>query len=1640
MWRLPSLVLLTLLLCASAFGQSTTVSGSIQDSPDGQLWFGGTYSFVFRVSPTSPTGAYFWQGAPFSTQQTIAGALDGSGHYSVSIPSNTAITPAGSTWDLTLCPLATSPCFTVQKITITGGTQTVAPAPPSVRINMGSPAPNTRAYRDGELVAGSLGQTYFNVTDGLVHVCNLVPCTVWNPIGGVINVAVAPTGACTPGSIPEQVISTGVIYTCQASVWAPIASSASAAGSPGQYQLNSGGVLGIGGLSESGGSVTNALDLTSRGPNPGGVDVRFFGAVALNPNSVPAPTGTITSGTNSLVVSAVSGVWAKGMGIAVAGAGTTHSMVTPAAPTVTPSCSTSETHMDYTTPAGAGSTAYQYQLALWNPSGGYTAASTTGTTSTGNASLGENTLTITSISTGTGQQKTALVSGSTANLAVGCVVHIAGTSDDGEYGGTQIVDGLPDGTHFTYTNGTDVAHGISTTTATGGTGFYWLCNHITVPAPNADGHQYMVFGRTSGSNVFLDFTKVINLGYTDATYLSWDDYGPTMMASPPTSWFVPTSPPVSAVQNTLLAFVGNIAGTTFTLVDKTGAAVNASNSVTSTPTRFDNMPAIIAAEAATGFVTNGGGGTIRFPAFENASGNFCFVTSTYFLVTVKAVIQDGPVCNAATIQLAPSGVWRGTLFDAPRLSLPQFASQPLIPIISQGANPVILLKGGGSLSNLTVTLSGNGGIGVFKVADAGSFYYENLNLASTGAGDYMSIPWYDYQDKTSGSFGGVMDKITCTTGPNQTTGVTLTPCMAFKYNNQYILSNIAQNRRGIFIVPFNGAGYDISMNADSQGMITPLVAVSQEISGNVPGHLKLHNLNPDTTAFPVLANLSPASGSIGFSVLIDGWNNPSSNGPVVSGKPFTSGLTMQRGVLQSVNEKNIGQNVGVNWEGGNSGNNPGYNITALRQMVVHYSGNHTTLANEAAVVSDATGTITIDCTINGAVWDVYSQAGTTTVAPSAGCTLYAKGATGSFILSNSQGIRIQVDNQGGAARAQGGGSTGGSSAGSVHALQGGDGGGGFEGTNTPTGPGIFSPVYDEPTSAGVAAAIRLPGVLINPQTGTTYIIGSANYWCDRGTVITASNAGAQTYTLVNPSTTCFGFNHFFIIKNIGPGTVTAVSSGFKINGADPASLLIAPSWTAFFWSNGVDYFASRLPDFGAFPNCVGGGNALQFTTATGIFSCGSSSAGVSSITGDGIIISNSGSTGAVTLTQASIAAHKFIMNNTAGSAAPGAQTPGKADLLGTLVYNDQINTYGAFNQNFSAATWEIPAAGGFAVSASSNFGLDTTAKTIKCYVNNADSTCMATTATDTTTTHAAFASATPGLYTTRAIVLGDLPTPSFPLTVAGTVTSGGIPCFTSTTQESSSALMTVNVYMKGGGAGVCPSPGLTTDDGTTSTYTGTGGTKSPAFTSTGTTAGFVDYPQGTTSAAVAPCNVANSICEQAPASVTAYVLNKPGAAPVNNNSAALCSNASPSVCAFTKMSQTAFLTSNYTNATTTFSNVTGISFSVEASTNYKVTCDLDYQTSATTADIKIQWTGPASPTAVTYDLATEVTASTLSASVATAFSTALSEAGTPTITTNFPLRTTLTLINGANAGTIQLQAAATGTGTITVVPGSCSAQ
>jgi hypothetical protein len=238
-----------------------------------------------------------------------------------------------------------------------------------------------------------------------------------------------------------------------------------------------------------------------------------------------------------------------------------------------------------------------------------------------------------------------------------------------------------------------------------------------------------------------------------------------------------------------------------------------------------------------------------------------------------------------------------------------------------------------------------------------------------------------------------------------------------------------------------------------------------------------------------------------------------------------------------------------------------------------------------------------------------------------------------------------------------------------------------------------------------------------------------------------------------------------------------------------------------------------------------------------------------------------------------------------------------------------------------------------------------------------------------------------------------------------------------------------SITFTAGNGGASAGTGINSNGGGISVTLGSAGTggsgtagKAGVIAVTGPTAGFDYYTQGS-AVTTANTNVpANSIIEQAPTAVTAYVLTKPTAAPTNNNSAKITTTAG--VETYSKMPQTVMLTSQYTNSTTSFTNVTGgnnLAFTLDASTTYQGTCVLYYQ-AASTGGLNIEFTGPASPTFVTYGLILPVSVSAFAGSgVATAYSTSLGSAVT-TAATNFPAIVTFGISNGSTSGTLQLLA------------------
>lgn len=156
-----SLVLL-LTFPLSLWGQSTTVSATVVDSSS-QAWSGGTYTISFRPVPNQP-GPYLWNGSPLTTTQ-FTGTMNGSGVFSVSIPSSSSITPSGSQWTFTICPSAASPCGALS-LAITGSSEDISSQVTSALPPVHTfPTPMGYAYADSQVQQlPGLGQSYFNTT------------------------------------------------------------------------------------------------------------------------------------------------------------------------------------------------------------------------------------------------------------------------------------------------------------------------------------------------------------------------------------------------------------------------------------------------------------------------------------------------------------------------------------------------------------------------------------------------------------------------------------------------------------------------------------------------------------------------------------------------------------------------------------------------------------------------------------------------------------------------------------------------------------------------------------------------------------------------------------------------------------------------------------------------------------------------------------------------------------------------------------------------------------------------------------------------------------------------------------------------------------------------------------------------------------------------------------------------------------------------------------------------------------------------------------------------------------------------------------------------------------------------------------
>ena len=227
-----------------------------------------------------------------------------------------------------------------------------------------------------------------------------------------------PSGACTQSQIAVDT-STGNFYSCVSGSWIKVGPG----GNP--------GVLVSPVITPN--PLAFDVNLVFKGPNPW-TDVTRYGVRSLAPTSTPASVGitaTINSGSTSAVVSTSSCpgqtgnvCFVNGDGVVIYGAGTTHSLTTPGAPSITPSLAIAGTGTGFVVNSPTGSTTYCYRVVARTKLGGLTAAGPETCIANGVVALGVNQATISTLTRN--NDVVTVVTSTPHGFPIGCSVTTCG--------------------------------------------------------------------------------------------------------------------------------------------------------------------------------------------------------------------------------------------------------------------------------------------------------------------------------------------------------------------------------------------------------------------------------------------------------------------------------------------------------------------------------------------------------------------------------------------------------------------------------------------------------------------------------------------------------------------------------------------------------------------------------------------------------------------------------------------------------------------------------------------------------------------------------------------------------------------------------------------------------------------------------------------------------------------------------------------------------------------------------------------------------------------------------------------------------------------------------------------------------------
>lgn len=399
------------------------------------------------------------------------------------------------------------------------------------------------------------------------------------------------------------------------------------------------------------------------------------------------------------------------------------------------------------TPSGIlnGSTTYDYKIVLRGYHGELSVASPAGTTTTGAATLGVNTVAIASITRSGGV--TTVTTSAAHNFQNGVPVNVSGTGDP-SFNGAFTISATPTSTTFSYLQtGTSDRTG----TVTSGSASVVAKNTVQWNMQQYTVLQSIIYRQKNGGGYSI-------VGVTEGMDSAFVDWG---LAAPMVPGYVPAAPPVTTTNGILATTISAINGTNLTL------AAAAANTAAGQTARHDNTPNVLAGCAA---MPASGGGTLVVPATNPVTGvvfnspldfyHNCNVSQLTLELGATTTLNDPVIMKQVglTIKSRPGAALNGAQFQSYSSTTIGGNAYPFFYFVPGSFGPATLENlamnclqpyqscvvqdqdaGGGGVANISYEndiFSGNGGSMPMLMRSAGFNFWFNRGIFQVSGGGW----------------------------------------------------------------------------------------------------------------------------------------------------------------------------------------------------------------------------------------------------------------------------------------------------------------------------------------------------------------------------------------------------------------------------------------------------------------------------------------------------------------------------------------------------------------------------------------------------------------------------------------------------------------------------------------------------------------------------------------------------------------------------------------------------------------------------------------------------------------------------------------------------------------------------------------